>query len=77
MSHLQVAVVGVEDFWLQGNLEPPAVALLQPLGSDPIHCVPVDSIDTKELNLGREGNDSLISILNLVYEGDIIRLAIR
>ena len=51
MSHLQVAVVGVEDFWLQGNLEPPAVALLQPLGSDPIHCVPVDSIDTKELNL--------------------------
>ena len=56
MSHLQVAVVGVEDFWLQDNLEPPAVALLQPLGSNPIHCVPVDSIDTKELNLEEQKN---------------------
>ena len=56
MSHLQVAVVGVEDFWLKSNLEPPAVALLPPLGSNPIHCVPVDSIDTKELNLEEQKN---------------------
>ena len=55
-SHLQVAVVGVEDFWLKSNLEPPAIALLQPLWSDPIHCVPVDSIDTKELNLEEQKN---------------------
>ena len=55
-SHLQVAVVGVEDFWFQSNLEPPAVTLLQPLESDPIHCVPVDSIDTKELNLEEQKN---------------------
>ena len=56
MSHLQVAVVGVEDFWLKSNFEPPAVALLPPLGSNPIHCVPVDSIDTKELNLEEQKN---------------------